>query len=142
MKIIVNNVNFLIKRKYVVKYYKSDFTLSGYYNSTDTSLIVNYGYKSIPLINVIEGQTIYFYGWYDLTIESVKGIQFLAAYNNDNLPYNGTTARVNGMNMKLIDSNNKHNYYFTVPSNCSQIGISCNFDKRFNMTESPYIEIV
>lgn len=112
MKIIVNNVNFLIKRKCIVRYYKSDFTLPGYYNYQDTSLIVNYGYKSIPLINVIEGQRIYFYGWYDLTIESVKGIQFLALYNNDGLPSIGDSARVNGKSMKLIDSNNTHNYYF------------------------------
>lgn len=116
----------------------SDFTLEGYYNSNNTDRTVASGYKSIELINVVEGQTIYWHKW--ITDYEKRSTQALACYDNDGLPYNGVSARINYQGLTTKDYVNGE-FSFIVPSNCSQIGISTVLSWTFASEEDANIVI-
>ena len=94
-----------------------DFSLAGYYASDSPTLIDNYGYKSCALIPVSVGQKVRLHNWIDYQ----TSVQVFALYDNDNLPYNGTSARIE---VGAITKISTGEYEYTIPSNGSQLGVS------------------
>ena len=104
-----------------VKHGISYFTLNGYYASDGPTLIDLYGYKSCPLVPVADGQKVRLHNWLDY--DKIGAVQVFALYDNDNLPYDGVSARVNSYKLTKISTGE---YEYILPSNVSQMGISIN----------------
>ena len=116
----------------VERVYTSDFTLKGYYNKTDTSLLTNYNYHSTELMPVIEGQTVYWHNWKC----NAWNIQAISLYDNDGLPYNGSNARKTYQELTTKDYDNGE-FTLIIPQNCSQIG----FSKSDTDNQEGYIQV-
>ena len=97
---------------------KEDFTIQGYYSPTDTSMVTRYAYHSTPLYQVVEGQTIYWHEWM-LNAYAMA----CCLYDNDGLPYNGTSARKDYNALTTKDQEHGE-FSLVIPSGCSQIGFS------------------
>lgn len=104
--------------------FRSEYS-SGYWSqNTETKIseIIQYnGYYSIPtLIDVQEGDYLYLEGWGSSNTSSTLAY---AAYNNDNLPYNGVSSRIN-FNVALINDFEIGYHVFKIPTGCTKIGLS------------------
>ncbi len=116
--------DFVIKNEAIVKTVADDLTITGYYkDDTASGMNTGYNYKSFPLINVSEGKKVYFHNWKTYT----QSVGVCWCYDNDGLPYNGISARVastNSLFVLISTSEAGSEYEFTVPTNCSQLGVS------------------
>ena len=100
---------------------KDNFTLEGFYKNNIAELDTThpeYVLSSIPLVSVKDSKTIELKNWYEPTL--MDSLVF-CLYKSDGTPYNGTNARINYNDARVIDSGNTH-FIFDVPEGVDKIG--------------------
>lgn len=121
-----NEVELIIEQIPETKKIPSDFTTTGLWKTSVAEIDSSYSnYCAVALLDVVEGQVITWHKWQHggSVMNSVAAI---FCYDNDGLPYNGSTARINydGLTTYNLDTGE---FTFKIPSNCSQIGLAYNF---------------
>lgn len=122
-----NDIELIVESIPETKKVPSDFTTTGLWKTGVAEIDSSYAnYRAIALLDVVEGQVITWHKWQHGP-SPFHSVAAIFCYDNDGLPYNGSSARIN------YDSLTTHNYdtgefTFKIPSNCSQIGLAYNFN--------------
>lgn len=122
----VETVNALVTHVPQQIFAQNDFNAVGLYDAAQAQILTSYAnYRALPLLNVVEGQTIVWHKWQHGG--SIMGsAAAIFCYDNDGLPYDGVSARVNYERLTTKDYTTGE-FTFVIPSNCSQIGLCYNF---------------
>ena len=137
----IDTVDAMVEYEPPQKKYESDFQTVGLYKTSAAEVDSTYAnYRALPLIPVVEGQTIVYHDWQKGVSGTISEVAAIFLYDNDGLPYNGTDARKNYKALTTKDYENG-NYTFVIPSNCSQIGLSFNFGGNYPVGADAYIKV-
>lgn len=119
---------------------QSDFTTAGLWKDASAEIDASYeSYRALPSIDVVEGQIIKFHNWQKGAENTVGYAAAIWCYDDDGLPFDGVSAKRQYRQLTTKDYTNG-DYTFTIPSNCSKVGLAFNFT-AYPVGDDAYIEI-
>ena len=141
---IINTDNFIeeniLKNNNIEGSLTADNTVSGsFWDKSDATYNTSYHFyfASKKLISVTSGDTLKLTNWGDILDSSNLAY---CAYDNDGLPYDSNSARIN-FNQGTYNSD-ENSYTFVIPEGCTQIGLSIKYesltfgDNKYSITST------